>query len=196
MTFATARARFESWSSLDAPHLPADPIDALQVQLARWQVRNFPDTGDVLIALGIGEECGELDEATTAADVINVIDALGDVAIYCSQLANANRLAIGPAIEYADTTRHRPACRTLLTAVGRLQHLVLKRAQRIREGMLPVEEYRAALHAAICAVLHEATMVARWTVDASTLAGPSFTVTAASVLARDWNANPHTGAAP
>ena len=73
--FTASRAAFELWAHLDAPHLPADPIDAMQLRLARWQSRNFAETGDALIALGIGEECGELSQAVKDADVV---DALGD----------------------------------------------------------------------------------------------------------------------
>ena len=184
--YATSRARFEAWAALDAPHLPSDPIDAIQVRLARWQSANFGATGDELIALGIGEECGELAQA---GDRTEAIDALGDVCIYAAQLCTANRLAIGTTLDSGSSL---PV--DLAVPVGALQHLVLKRAQRIRKGRLPVEEHRALLFTAIRFVVRAAVAAAQPMADGIT-AREAFAATAEHVLARNWTANPITGAA-
>jgi len=144
--YTTARARFAAWAALDAPHLPADPVDAMQVRLARWQVLNFGPQSDERFALGVLEECGELDEAYEDGNGEAAVDALGDVLVYAGQLAISNRLALGPLLVPVGKAPR------LTVAAGRLAHVVLKRAQRIRRGAGSVEQYRADLAAAIARV--------------------------------------------
>jgi hypothetical protein len=187
VTYSVARARFESWAGLDAPHLPADPVDAMQLRLARWQVRNFGPQSDERFSLGVIEECGELDEAI-AADA--AIDALGDVLVYAGQLAISNRLALGPLL-----TPVGKAGRLLATA-GKLAHVVLKRSQRIRGGAGSIEQYRADLAGSISRVADAALEVAdRICADGFLRPAEVYLRIGEQVLARNWISNPTTGAA-
>ena len=140
--YAEARARYESWATTDYPDVPSDATDALQVMLARWQRRNFGLPRDAEIALGIVAELGETVEAgvTDAA-----ADGVGDVIVYCGQLALSNRMAIAPALDLAQV-RGRLEFRDVPIAMGRLAHCVLKRQQKIR-GMDDDEAFRRALFA-------------------------------------------------
>lgn len=68
-----------------------DPLDRLQILLAFWEARQPFWSASVLpVALGVGEECGELAEANGHDDVV---DAIGDIAIYACQVATRERLA-------------------------------------------------------------------------------------------------------
>lgn len=181
-----ARQIFESFAGLPAGVLPDDPIDALQVRLAAWEARQpFHVVADLPVTLGIGEECGELADAETPEDAI---DAVGDVAIYVCQVATRNRLAMRWILDAPSSRiRHRDPWRNLVSALGRVNHLVLKRSQRIREGLLPVEEYRELLADALaCAIRATERAVGRRAED-------SFIATASRVLARDWNTDPARG---
>lgn len=188
--YEAARARFESWAGLDAPHLPHDPVDAMQVRLCRWQVLNFGPQPDERFALGVLEECGELDEAFADDDPAAAVDALGDVLVYAGQLATSNRLALGPLLVPVGKAPR------LTVAAGRLAHVVLKRAQRIRRGAGSVEQYRADLAAAISGVAAAALEVADL-VHADGFLAPAdvYLQIGGQVLARNWTANPTTGAA-
>jgi hypothetical protein len=185
--YTTARANFESWAALDAPHLPADPVDAMQVQLARWQAANFGPQSDERFALGVLEECGELDAAIEAADAI---DALGDVLVYAGQLATSNRLALGPLLVPVGKAGR------LLATAGNLSHVVLKRAQRIRGGAGSIDQYRADLASAIARVADAALEVAdRICADGFLSPAEVYLQVGEQVLARDWTVNPTTGVA-
>lgn len=166
-----ARARFEEWAGLYAPHVPPDPVDAMQVRLARWeQAQPFWRVSSLPVALGCGEEAGELADAVRHHEIV---DAVGDVAIYACQVATRHRLAFGE----------------LLSALGRVQHLILKREQRIRIGAESDEVFGEALAAAL------ARMIAAITDAHGIDARDAFLEVAERVLARNWTANPVTGAA-
>ncbi len=185
----TARARFEEWAGLYAPHLPPDPVDAMQVRLARWQVLNFGPQSDERFALGVLEECGELDEAYEDGNGEAAVDALGDVLVYAGQLAISNRLALGPLLVPVGKAPR------LTVAAGRLAHVVLKRAQRIRRGAGSVEQYRADLAAAIARVADAALEIAdRCRADGFLAPADVYLQIGEQVLDRNWTANPTTGA--
>lgn len=181
-----ARAIFDSFNALPAGVLPDDPIDRAQVLLARWEVAQpFHVAVDLPVTLGIGEECGELADAETD-DAIT--DAVGDVAIYVCQVATRNRLAMRSIFASSiDQWRAGDSWRWLLSAVGHVNHLVLKRSQKIREGTLPVEEYRAHLAHALADLIAAVTRAA-WCDPVE-----AFRATADRILARDWRADPARG---
>ena len=177
-----ARQIFESFAAATPASPPPDPIDALQVLLAAWEAgqplhRVCPMPG----TLGIGEECGELADAETTEEEI---DAVGDVAIYVCQVATRNRLAMRWILDAPFSKKtHRDPWRGLVSALGRVNHLVLKRSQRIREGALPVEEYRELLATALADVIFAVERAA------GRRAEDAFLDTASRILARDWNAD-------
>ncbi len=181
-----ARQIFESFAGCTPASPPPDPIDAAQVRLAAWEAGQlFHVVSDLPVTLGIGEECGELADANNDAEAT---DAVGDVAIYVCQVATRNRLAMRVIFAWSiDQWRSGIPWRRLASAVGRVHHLVLKRSQKIRDGLLPVEEYRAHLAHALAdliAAVEEASE--RDPVEA-------FKTTADRILARDWRADPVRG---
>lgn len=191
-----ARTRFEEWCGLHAPDLPADPIDAMQLRLARWEVRQpFWRADAVFAALGCCEEVGERASADSPDDVE---DAVGDIAIYAGQVAIRNRLAMSELFDAADgayrmPTLHSDKWRNLCDAQGRVAHLALKRSQRIREGAMPDEEYRVLMAEALAALL---AAVESTTYRSGRSARDCYLIVGARILARDWNANRSTGVAP
>ena len=141
------------------------------------------------VALGVGEECGELAEAKTHAEAT---DAVGDVAIYVCQVATRERLAMSEILAEAGRIADRALAtnrglthqwRTLMARVGRVAHLALKRHQKIREGALPDAEYRALLADALAELLAAVELAAGVSV------AECFADTAPTVLARDWSAD-------
>ncbi len=167
-----------------------DPLDRLQVDLAVWEARQpFWSAAVLPVALGVGEECGELAEAKTHA---KTTDAVGDIAIYVCQVATRERLAMSEILIAAGRIVDRALAtyrglthqwRTLMSRVGRVNHLALKRHQRIREGALPDAEYRALLADALAELLAAVELAAGASV------AECFAATAPTVLARDWSAD-------
>lgn len=102
-----ARAAFGAYAALDTPHLPENPLSALQVRLARWQSRNFGVPENTEICLGIAEEAGELCHAILKAKQkirgyedpeflrAEAADAMADCTVYMMQLATALRMDFG-----------------------------------------------------------------------------------------------------
>lgn len=113
---------------------------ALQVDLYRWQLRNFaqPDIRDV--ALGVVEELGELYTARRVGAAADIEDAVGDAWIYAGQLCMLSGLSLEPLLLQAPADK--PPCH--VEALGCLCHTVLKRHQRIR-GFADAAKYQAAL---------------------------------------------------
>lgn len=202
-TLWEARRRFESWADMDAPRLPPDPIDAMQLQLVRWQVRNFGPQPDVNIALGIIEEAAEAGAAHTEE---LLIDALGDVLIYTGQICISNRMALGPIMRLADSIYkdwlgasdevldNRSAQPAVL--MGKLAHDVLKHAQGIR-GLKDDEIYRRCLvwdFAQIIASVMLDIVLMFDVADVDTLLDKTYIdVGTGVVLKRDWVNDPATG---
>jgi len=191
--YRRASDRFErviatAHASILLDHL--DPLDRLQILLAFWEARQPFWSASVLpVALGIGEECGELADAKTHAEST---DAVGDIAIYVCQVATRERLAMSEILAQAGRIADRALAtnrglthqwRTLTARVGRVAHLALKRHQKIREGALPDAEYRALLADALAELLSAVELAACVSV------AECFTYTAPAVLARDWSAD-------
>lgn len=74
--YTLARQAFNEYAAMDAPDLPLNPQQALQVMLHRWLVRNIKDTVAVNItsAMGLGEELGEM-----ALAVLKLAAAIGRI---------------------------------------------------------------------------------------------------------------------
>lgn len=110
-----AREAFDGYAALDAPHLPLLDgevnLSALQVQLYRWQVRNFGVPSELAILAGATEELGELAHAllkhhqgirgmaNREAMREAAGDAIADVVVYLIQLCTALRLDFGTLLE-------------------------------------------------------------------------------------------------
>lgn len=183
--YTESRELFERYAAFDGN---ADEIScnyhALQVKLARWQVRNFGNVSvrelPLMVALGICEEiCCEWVTALTIGSEPELLDAVGDALIFLAQLLTLNRLSIGPLLKYAST---HPVGDPVVQA-GKLAHIVLKRAQKIRTQRSD-EEHRELLSMQAHAIVRSFGMDAR----------RAFAETAKTVLARDWVKNPTTGA--
>lgn len=150
-----ARERFESWATNDVGDpLPPDPVDAIQIQLFRWQRERFGLYPDAFMALGVIEEMSETFLAGTPSKTGEALDGLGDVQVYAAQIATANRLAIGPIIDLARVFTTRTGL-IPLTAPGVLAQVVLKHAQKIR-GLDDHERYIKRLVGALALCIAKA----------------------------------------
>jgi hypothetical protein len=138
----TAQAAFGNWAALDGGQLPADPLDAMQVELCRWQRRNFGDVSpvnkiDIHMGMGIVEEFAEEHDAAQLKGDKGKLDGLGDICVYAGQLLIANRMALRPLMFFADLMANDwvgdPDANTdPLSVAGKFCHVLLKRDQRIR----------------------------------------------------------------
>ncbi len=60
---AAARAAFDAYAGMDAPELPEGPMARLQVELCRWEAREFGGGNSNDSVLGSNEEAGEAADA-------------------------------------------------------------------------------------------------------------------------------------
>ena len=102
-----ARAAFSAYAGMDAPELPDDPQSSLQVQLCRWQSRNFGVSSLLQQLAGVTEEVGELAHAVLKHDQKirgfedetkfreAAGDAIADATVYLNQLSTLLRLDFG-----------------------------------------------------------------------------------------------------
>ena len=109
MTIPIERARevFGTYAGMDAPLLPDDSQSCLQVQLSRWQTRNFGGANLFEMLAGATEEVGELAHAIlkhhqkirglkNEAEFREAAgDAAADIVIYVMQLCTLLRLDFG-----------------------------------------------------------------------------------------------------
>jgi hypothetical protein len=148
-----ARDRFENWAGMDAPDLPEDAIDAMQVRLARWQVRKFDRCDHLEQTLGVIEELGESYDADTVEEAL---DGLGDTLVYAGQLCITARLALGPILALAEAWHRDPGAVPgkwqPVSAAGYLAHVTGKRQQRTR-GFADDAHYRRELVRALALVI-------------------------------------------
>jgi hypothetical protein len=140
-----SRGSFEAWEDN-----PADSIDAMQLELMRWQQRNFGDVSpiakhDIQMTLGLIEEFCECHEAKQLQGKHGKLDALGDICVYAGQLCISHRLALRPILMMAEALfdywyvldadhelGDQPAFPDPTVAIGTLAHITLKRDQKIR----------------------------------------------------------------
>src|SRR5574343_429422 len=184
--YTESRELFERYAAFDGDTDKIKTGDcgyhALQIDLARWQVRNFGGCDAREMTLGICEEiCCEWVTALAIGSESELLDAVGDALIFLAQLLTLNRLSIGTLLKYASTH----ASGDPVVHAGKLAHIVLKRAQKIRTQRSD-EEYRELLSMQAHAIVRSFGTDAR----------RAFVETAKTVLARDWVKNPTTGAVP
>lgn len=184
-TYEKSRRAWDAYATIDAPHLPKDPMGEVQVQLYRWQVNNFDLQPAGRFVLGIVEELGELGEAVEAEDRDAILDAVADVCIYATQLATAHRLDFGVLIAAG---RELSASTSVDVSVGRMAHAVLKTEQRIRGYDDPEKGRFEVAQALVQLVCRLDRMTGAMGADLT----ETYVSTAAHVLARDWKADPLT----
>jgi NTP pyrophosphatase (non-canonical NTP hydrolase) len=102
-----AKDKFDEYAAMDAPDLPVGSWSALQVQLARWQTKNFGHVPLEQKTLGVCEEAGELAHAVLkgiqgirgldARDqfLTEAGDAIADCTVYLMQVCTSLRLDFG-----------------------------------------------------------------------------------------------------
>ena len=102
-----AREEFNTYAAMDAPVLPDDPQSCLQVQLTRWQAKNFGGANAFQMLAGVVEEVGELAHALLKHDQKirgfeddvkyreAAGDAIADAVVYLNQLSTLLRLDFG-----------------------------------------------------------------------------------------------------
>lgn len=155
----------------------AAQIAAMQMELNRWQIRNFGVSSDERMALGI---YGEIDELNDADSHELAIDAWADAAIYAGQLLMNNRLSIAPIIVGLPCLMcESPA------------HIVLKGAQGIRG--IAGDDYRIRLYASVHGVLRAAWPAVGSIGGQKPTMAEAYLTIGAEVLKRDWRKFPLNG---
>lgn len=209
----TSLAVFNSFAACGiGDPLPGEPLDAMQIQLARWQRRNFGDVSpadkvDCHMALGVIEEFCEAIDAATLGGSKGKLDGLGDICIYAGQLLIANRMAIRPILVLADEMAADwdglPEAPTHEAIVGAFARTILKRDQRIR-GFDKSDVWQPALAGTVAALIAlvkvdiltcEADDSPEEPTDSDLIANTYLQVGGETVLKRDWTANRATGIA-
>lgn len=153
-------------------------VALMQMELNRWQIRNFGVSSDISLALGFYGEIDELLEVSATRE--DRVDAWCDMAIFAGQLLMNNRMSIVPVffcLAPADEVR-----------IPSLSHLVLKHAQGIRG----IDDYRKRLFDTIHIVLHRAWESHIRLVDQPKIVDAYLRV-GAEVLKRDWRKFPLNG---
>ena len=176
-----SRYAFDSYAGMGPAHLPEDRWSATQVLLARWEIEQFGYQLPAYACLGVGEEAGELLEAQTTEEVI---DAVGDVLIFAAQLCTHFRVDLGTLVRLAGNAT---GSYDMFIAIGKLNHAVLKSAQRIR-GYDDRERARIA-------VAHCMIGVIRGVASFASDLDRAFFSTAETVMKRNWKINTQNGAA-
>lgn len=204
-----ARAAFEAFAMNDiGDPAPEHPVDKMQVDLWRWQQKNFGIQPDNNIALGVVEELGETMLSLDQHDLDGVTDGVGDIQVYVGQLATRNRLALREIqklrLVYVDRWFGEPDVelireQLLEPILGHLGHVVLKHIQKIRD-LGEVNLYRVAL-VEVCARLLASVdvllQVDEGEIGEQWISGSmvdAYLATGATVLERDWQRNQATGA--
>jgi hypothetical protein len=191
----SAHETFEEYAAMDVPHLPADPMSALQVRLHRWQVANFGWQPSWAMVLGIAEEA--LDETQESSNVDELIDAIGDALIYTTQLCTDLRLDFGVLLREAKIRSpiipvpNATGIGVMASAIGKIARAILKSEQGIR-GFNDSDRIRAVVADALVGML-------LWCL--CRLSKPwmdvedAYRITAEHVMTRNWRADPVTGGA-
>ena len=110
-----AREVFNSYAAMDAPELPEDPQSRLQVELTRWQTKNFGGANPMQMLAGVVEEVGEIAHALLKNDQRvrgfdddekfreAAGDAVADAVIFLQQLCTLLRLDFGTLVRLTAT---------------------------------------------------------------------------------------------
>lgn len=191
--YQAARAAFAEYAAANAPHLPPDPLSALQVRLARWEAVQFSYQPPWTAVLGVCEEIGELEEADI--DIAKLRDAVADTMIFATQLCTAYRLDFGTILRARDRALVRfvgwfGAMRPTVIAGGRLARAVLKEAQGIRGAD------REATRRAVADAIHLLLNALGEIEPVQPIDEVYAEVAERIVLRRNWIANPMDGGTP
>ncbi len=203
-----ANAVWENFATIDGEEVPPNTLDAMQVQLCRWQRRNFGDVSpidkvDIHMGLGIIEEFGEALSATEMLGPKGKLDGLGDVCVYAGQLLNANRLAIRPVMDLADLLAADwdgdPDQPEPMKLAGLFSHVLLKHEQKIRgydkrDVWLPALAYHVAAiigHTKLDIIWHDRDITADNLIQRTYL-----DVGGSVVLKRNWTVDKLAGQTP
>lgn len=179
--YQKSREQFNSYAALDAPHLPPEHLSALQVRLTRWCNTQFGPQHSTIFALGICEEIGEFAEATERHDII---DAVGDVLVWATQLATNCRLDFGVLLNYGYSPDAEPL-KGLIIAQARIAHVAIKEEQRIR-GYDDSERVRTEVAENLVRLISNLRAVC----NATLVLEQAYIDTAEHVLKRNWKADP------
>lgn len=144
----------------------------LQTQVSEWSHRNFPNNKPHHPLLGIVEEVGELDDATTDEAIE---DAVADILIYAADYCARNDLLL---VEGEGESN------SLGSAVSRLAHFHLKGEQDIR---YPAEQIQALKQQAVERVAAELFNFGR---DAGVDVLQAASAVWEKVRLRDWQKHP------
>jgi len=185
--FHACRHDYNQWATFGGNTWEHSPglslVQAMQIELMRWERNNFglqpPWTG----LLGIFEELGELDEAI---DFDDQVDAVGDVLVFASNLLVKYRLGIAPIMgNLKDAPELDPIY--MLESMGWASHVMLKSEQKIR-GYDDVETIRRDIAVSVYRLLRY--LVGTCDDIGIDLQGTYLKI-GAKVLGRDWKSNPH-----
>ena len=181
-------ARYQYWRALDGcPRKAGFPeIRCLQIDLMRWERKNFGLAASYTSALGIVEEVGELEDAQDDED--EWTDAIGDILIYACNLCSKNGLDFDTILEIS--LEERPwKMRGMLGKLGLLAHVTLKADQGIRgydDRDVARRDLGIVLYRVISSVVRYALLCGH---DAKEI----FVEVSAKVMKRDWGADSRLG---
>lgn len=139
-------------------------INQIQREMIGWQNRNFPGRPTWQPLVGLVEEVGELGLAIKQRDEKEIVDAIGDIMIYMTDLCNGMGVDLDQ--EWGDATSFRFIWRNedqiqgvqslvryhqeIVIHTGRLCHAFLKDSQGIRMH----ENHRKAARVAMTRIMH------------------------------------------
>lgn len=179
---------YARWRSLEGcPRVAGfDAMTCLQIDLLRWERKNFGLQPSYTSALGVIEEVGELEDAQDDED--EWADAIGDIMIYACNLCSKNALDFGTMMQVAYDARPAPMV-GILGKLGKLAHVVLKADQGIRhyaDRDVARRDIGIVLYRVVSSVVRYATMCGH---DPREIMAE----VAREVMKREWWANPGMG---
>lgn len=138
-----AKKAFDETCNPAFPEVDKSAWTVLQERLLAWQSRTYGVQPYERQVMGITEEFGELDEATTLE---KEEDGIADITVFSSQLAAYWRLDLYVLVNAAKARVRYPGELSAIRVVGRGNHVALKALQGIR-GMGDPDVARAAIGA-------------------------------------------------
>lgn len=132
MVVISSSLSYHRWRSIEGcPRVDGlDEMICLQIDLMRWERKNFGLQPSYTSALGIIEELGELEDAQDDED--EWADAIGDTLVFACNLATKNALDFSTMINVAYVAKSAKMDK-MLGKLGKLAHVTLKADQGIRD---------------------------------------------------------------
>jgi len=166
-----------------SPELSA--VQAMQIELMRWERHCFGLQPAWTGMAGIFEEFGELEEARNSDDII---DAVGDVLVFSSNMLVKYRIGVMPMFMALKNMVIRGLDRSgYISDAGWLSHCTLKAEQGIRNYSDPETARRDVCVATMRIMRHLQPHAAAFGADLSKI----YLKVGSEVLDRDWKARPH-----